>query len=142
LPPLRLALLLLAFALLPGCGGTRRDEARDPVPRGRVAVGHASWYGERFRGRPTASGDVFDPRALTAAHRTLPLGAVVRVTNLQNGRSALARINDRGPYVEGRILDCSEGLARALGFRARGLTRVAIDWPEGRAPAGLSSTGR
>lgn len=127
---LRVLGVLGVLALLSGCGGTRRDAGHDPAHGGRVAVGDASWYGDPFTGRPTASGEIFDPRAMTAAHRTLPLGAVVRVTNLQNGRSALVRINDRGPYVAGRILDCSEGTARALGFRRRGVTRVAIDWPE------------
>jgi len=91
--------------------------------------GVASWYGGKFAGRTTASGEVFDPRQLTAASRVLPFGAVVRVTNLHNGRQVDVRINDRGPFTHGRILDCSEEAARRLGFRSRGTAQVAIDWP-------------
>jgi rare lipoprotein A len=91
--------------------------------------GVASWYGGKFAGRTTASGEIFDPKQLTAASRVLPFGAVVRVTNLHNGRQVEVRINDRGPFKRGRILDCSEEAARQLGFRARGTAQVVIDWP-------------
>ena len=121
-----------------GCGAARRD-MHEPLEPQHVAVGTASWYGAAFAGRPTASGEIFDPKKLTAAHRTLPLGAVVQVTNLRNGRSVLVQINDRGPFKPGRILDCSEGAARALGFRGRGVAEVAIDWPD--SPGARQTTG-
>jgi len=90
-------------------------------------VGTASWYGEYFQGRETASGEPFDMQALTAAHPSLPLGSFVKVTNLRNGRSVVVRINDRGPVVEGRIIDVSYNTARVLGFEAKGLQRVRLD---------------
>jgi len=90
-------------------------------------VGTASWYGEYFQGKATASGEPFDMQALTAAHPTLPLGSFVRVTNLRNGRAVVVRINDRGPVVEGRIIDVSYNTARVLGFEERGLQRVRLD---------------
>jgi rare lipoprotein A len=90
-------------------------------------VGTASWYGEYFQGKPTASGEPFDMQALTAAHPTLPLGSFVRVTNLRNGRAVVVRINDRGPVVEGRIIDLSYNTARVLGFEERGLQQVRLD---------------
>jgi rare lipoprotein A len=104
----------------------------DPARGDHLQVGTASWYGDPFTGRPTATGEIYDPTGMTAASRTLPLGSVVLVTNLDNGRATVVRINDRGPYVGERILDCSEGVAHKLGFHGRGLTPVAIDWP----PAG------
>jgi rare lipoprotein A len=90
-------------------------------------VGTASWYGEFFQGKATASGEPFDMQALTAAHPTLPLGSFVRVTNLRNGRAVVVRINDRGPVVEGRIIDVSFNTARVLGFEGRGLQKVRLD---------------
>ncbi len=90
-------------------------------------VGTASWYGEQFQGKPTASGEPYDMRDFTAAHPSLPLGTYVRVTNLRNGRAVIVRINDRGPVVDGRIIDVSYNAARALGFRQRGLQRVRLD---------------
>ena len=90
-------------------------------------VGTASWYGEYFQGRETASGEPFDMQAMTAAHPTLPLGSFVRVTNLRNGRAVVVRINDRGPVVEGRIIDVSYNTARVLGFEGRGIQRVRLD---------------
>jgi rare lipoprotein A (peptidoglycan hydrolase) len=89
-------------------------------------LGRASYYGYGFAGRKTASGDVFHPEELTAAHRFLPLGTKVRVTNLNNGRSVLVTINDRGPYVRGRNIDLSLGAARELGMLSRGVTQVLI----------------
>lgn len=93
----------------------------------RGLVGIASFYAHEFAGRKTASGEVFDPELLTAAHRFLPLGTEIRVTNLDNGRSATAIVNDRGPYARGRVLDASLGLARKLGFVRAGTARVRID---------------
>ena len=95
-----------------------------------VMTGHASWYGDEFARRPTASGERYDPDKLTGAHRTLPFGSRVRVTNLQNGRSVLVIINDRGPYAGRRAIDLSYGAARALGMVERGVTRVRIELVE------------
>jgi len=89
-------------------------------------LGRASYYGPGFAGRRTASGDVFHPEELTAAHRFLPLGTKVRVTNLHNGRSVLVTINDRGPYIRGRALDLSLGAARELGMVGRGVADVLM----------------
>jgi rare lipoprotein A len=90
-------------------------------------VGTASWYGEQFQGKPTASGELFDMRDFTAAHPRLPLGTFVKVTNLKNGKAVVVRINDRGPVIDGRIIDLSYNAARALGFRERGLQTVRLD---------------
>jgi rare lipoprotein A len=90
-------------------------------------VGTASWYGEYFQGRPTASGEPYNMNDFTAAHPSLPLGTFVKVTNLRNGKAVVVRINDRGPVVDGRIIDVSYNAARALGFRERGLQRVRLD---------------
>ena len=86
----------------------------------------ASWYGGEFHGRRTASGERFDQNAMTAAHRSLPFGTQVRVVNLENGRAAVLRINDRGPFVRGRIIDVSRRAAERLGFRAKGFARVEV----------------
>jgi len=90
-------------------------------------IGTASWYGEYFDGKPTASGEPYDMYDMTAASLTIPLGTYVRVTNLRNGRAVVVRVNDRGPVVEGRIIDLSYGAAEALQFRHRGLQRVRVD---------------
>jgi rare lipoprotein A len=97
-------------------------------------VGNASWYGKSFHGRATASGEDFDMFELTAAHRELRLGSLVRVTNLHNGKSIVVRVNDRGPFVQGRILDLSYGAARMLDFR-RGVERVRLDLVEPKTVA-------
>ncbi|MGH9357014.1 MAG: septal ring lytic transglycosylase RlpA family protein [Terriglobia bacterium] len=89
--------------------------------------GLASWYGQQFQGDPTASGEAFDMNGLTAAHRDLPLGTEIRVTNLRNQRSLVLRVNDRGPFIPGRMLDVSRAAAKRLGFAARGLARVRVD---------------
>tara|TARA_Y100000590_G_scaffold11296_2_gene13891 strand:- start:805 stop:1356 length:552 start_codon:yes stop_codon:yes gene_type:complete len=91
--------------------------------------GIASFYGldDGFHGKLTANGEVFDMNGMTAAHRTLPLGSLVRVTNLENDKTVTLRINDRGPYVRGRELDCSYGVARDLDFVNRGTASVQID---------------
>lgn len=97
----------------------------------RVQTGLASYYGPGFHGRETASGDVFDQNDLSAAHRTLPLGTIVRVTNLENGRQVELPINDRGPYGanrrKGTIIDVSKAAARRLGFIEDGLVRVRVE---------------
>lgn len=96
-------------------------------------VGWASWYGHDFRGRLTANGEVFDSDALTAANPVLPLPCYARVTNLENGRSLIVRVNDRGPYAANRIIDVSHKAAELLGFNSRGLARVKVAYV-GRAP--------
>src|SRR5271154_3087349 len=90
-------------------------------------IGTASWYGDYFVGKPTASGEDFDKYDMTAAHPTLPLGSYVRVTNLRNGRAVVVKVNDRGPVVPGRIIDLSYGAAQVLEFENRGLQKVRLD---------------
>jgi peptidoglycan lytic transglycosylase len=94
---------------------------------GAREVGVASWYGKEFDGRRTASGEVFDMNGMTAAHRTLPLGTILKVTHLENGRSLRVKVNDRGPFVSGRILDLSYGAASRLGIVGAGTARVRIE---------------
>ena len=90
------------------------------------AVGIASWYGGKFHGRRTASGQRFDKHALTAAHTTLPFGTRIKVTNLRNKRSVVVTINDRGPFVRGRIVDLSQRAAEAIGLRHTGTGKVRV----------------
>jgi len=90
-------------------------------------VGIASWYGGRHQGRLTASGEIFDENRLTAAHRKLPLETNARVTNLENGRSVEVKVNDRGPYIRGRVIDLSARAAQELGMTQRGLALVRIE---------------
>ncbi|WP_092046753.1 septal ring lytic transglycosylase RlpA family protein [Methylobacterium pseudosasicola] len=101
-------------------------------PRGYVREGLASWYGSAFHGRMTANGEVFDRHSIAAAHPTLPLPSYARVTNLDNGSSMIVRVNDRGPYHAGRVMDVSEEAAEALGFHRRGTARVRVEYA-GRA---------
>src|SRR5215469_6964531 len=89
-------------------------------------TGVASWYGEQFEGRLTANGEIFDLNQLTAAHTTLPMPSIVQVTNLENGRSLQVRVNDRGPFVDGRLIDLSRRSAQLLGFERRGTTLVRV----------------
>jgi len=105
-------------------GGHKSQKQKRSQP---YQVGTASWYGDYFQGKQTASGEPYDMRDFTAAHPTLPLGTFVRVTNLTNGKAVVVRINDRGPVVDGRIIDVSYNAARALGFKERGLQRVRLD---------------
>jgi len=93
----------------------------------KVLYGVSSYYGEDFHGKLTANGEVYDMYGVTAAHKTLPLNTVARVTNMENDKSIILRINDRGPYVAGRILDCSYGAAKKLGFVIQGTTKVKIE---------------
>jgi rare lipoprotein A len=116
-----LRLQTLVLALLIACSGS----ARRAQPGHYDGLhGYASWYGEAQK---TASGERFNKRALTAAHRTLPLGTRVRVTNTRNGRSVIVRINDRGPYSRGRIIDLSEAAARQLGMIDAGVAPVELE---------------
>ena len=97
-------------------------------------VGLASWYGTDFHGRPTANGEIFDMRSLSAANRTMPLPSYARVTNLRNGRSIVVRVNDRGPFIGGRIMDVSARVASLLEFGPAGVAKVRVDYL-GKAPA-------
>jgi rare lipoprotein A len=100
------------------------------APAGKPAtpqVVTASWYGPGFHGQETASGETFDQHALTAAHRTLPLGTVAKVTNLETGQSVTVKINDRGPYVKGRQLDLSQAAAKQIGLTKKGIAKVKIE---------------
>ena len=107
-------------------GGQKTRKTSSPKSKA-YQVGTASWYGEYFQGKTTASGEPFDMRDLTAAHPSLPLGTFIKVTNLRNGKAVVVRINDRGPIVDGRIIDLSREAASALGFKARGLQTVRLD---------------
>jgi rare lipoprotein A len=89
--------------------------------------GLASWYGGKFQGRQTASGEIFDTNAFTAAHKTLPFGTIVKVTNLENEKSTVVRINDRGPFIPGRIIDLSRAAAVVIELAGRGVARVRIE---------------
>jgi rare lipoprotein A len=124
------ALIALAAALA-ACGGAARREpepAYSTAPRPGVERGYATFYGRDHHGGPTASGERFDMRQFTAAHRTLRFGTRVRVTNLRNGRSVEVRINDRGPYGgHGRIIDVSEAAARRLDMIEAGVVPVTVE---------------
>jgi rare lipoprotein A len=157
---LRGVLVAALLSLVAACTGVARPEpsrlpiVTDPAPivsgtmrryqvRGRWyqpteqpgydETGLASWYGDQFNGRPTATGERFDMHALTAAHKTLPLPGLVEVTNLANGRRIVVRVNDRGPFVDNRIIDLSRGSAEALGMLNAGVGEVRVRYL-GRAP--------
>ena len=141
----RMAVAAALAATLAACASVRPDAPVGPTAQGaRVGrpyqvngvwytpreqpdydqVGVASWYGDVFQGRPTASGEIFDMDAVTGAHTTLPLPSIVEVTNLDNGRRLRVRVNDRGPFVGDRIIDLSREAARELGYDRQGLARV------------------
>jgi rare lipoprotein A len=152
-----LTLLAVTISLLVGCAETqvafhtakRIEKLSSSTPEPRYKIGKpypingvfyypavnysyqesgiASWYGEKFHGRPTANGEIFDMNQLTAAHRTLPLPSMVRVINLENGRALRVRVNDRGPFSRGRIIDLSRRAAQLLGFRYKGTARVRVE---------------
>ena len=121
--------LWLAIAIaLAACGGSRQPEKkRVAVAPSNTQSGKASWYGGRHHGGPTASGERFNKNAMTAAHRSFPMGTRVRVTNLKNGRSVIVRINDRGPYGKGRIIDLSEAAAAKLDMIEAGVVPVRVE---------------
>lgn len=100
------------------------------------AIGMSSWYGGSFHGGRTANGERFDMQSISAAHKTLPLPCYARVTNLRNGHSLVVRVNDRGPYIRGRMLDVSAKAASLLGFRGEGMARVKIEYLGKAQPAG------
>jgi rare lipoprotein A len=164
------ALGVLALALLTGCGGHKQAKVQVPPPPGvseppsssppaeqseagqeAVAVppnatpvfvetGLASWYGAPYHNRRGSNGEVYDMNAMTAAHRTLPLGCIVRVTNLKTGQSAIVRITDRGPFVEGRIIDLSLAAAKKIDVWRPGTAKVRLEVL--KAPAALNAGGR
>jgi rare lipoprotein A len=109
---------------------TAPDQAPAAVQESREVyreTGTASWYGKEFHGRKTASGEIFDMYGISAAHRTLPLGTTIRVTNLDNYKSIKVRVNDRGPFVRSRVLELSYGAAKELEFVAQGTARVKVE---------------
>lgn len=113
--------LLFVLSLSSGCIGFR------PPDQGKnIQVGEASWYGRDFHGRPTASGEIYDMHKLTAAHKTVRLGTYATVKNLKNGKKVTVKINDRGPFVKGRIIDLSYGAARKIDMDVAGTARVEV----------------
>ena len=119
--------LLLMFLVAPAVEAPLVAHPREPMKPIRTWSGLASWYGPEFQGRLTASGETYNPSAATAAHLTLPLGSLVRVVNPRNGRGRVVRINDRGPFVDGREIDLSFAVARWLGIENRGVARLRIE---------------
>lgn len=129
-----------AAMILAGCGKKRRiASAPAAVPRAaameRTETGIASWYGHPYHGRPAANGEIYDMEKMTAAHRTLPFNTWVRVTNLASGKTVDVRIIDRGPFVDGRIVDLSHAAARAIDLIGPGIASVRIDVIAAPAPA-------
>jgi len=122
-----LLILLFSIVLAGACSQRKTHEATPPPSESHHAeTGQASWYGKAHQGQLTASGERFDMHALTAAHRSLPFGTIVRVTDLKSKRSVNVRINDRGPFRSDRIIDLSYEAARKLGIVGRGTARVEI----------------
>jgi rare lipoprotein A len=119
------ALVVTGSVLMGGCAGLTKGQADLDI--GMKERGIASWYGDDFHGWVTASGEIYDMHMLTAAHRTLPLGTIVRVTNVVNGRHVVIRINDRGPYVNGRILDVSYAAAKRLDMLRDGISAIQLE---------------
>jgi rare lipoprotein A len=121
---------------------SHEDALRIPADTKPISVetGLASWYGSPYHNRRGSNGEIYNMQAMTAAHRTLPLGSIVRVTNLKTGHSALVRITDRGPFIEGRILDLSQAAAKKVDVLQAGVARVRIEVL--RAPASLETGGR
>lgn len=111
---------ILLFSLV-GCSQVKPQEG------GHVEIGKASYYAQSLSGKTTSNGEKFNPNGYTAAHRTLPFGTKVRVTNLENENTIVVRINDRGPYVKNRIIDLSPTVAKKLGFFRKGVTLVGIE---------------
>lgn len=147
------ALLFVFFLSLTGCSGFKVVRIPIPIPttgsgerkvaqpietiqtaqqtieegKHLVEIGQASWYGTKFHGQRTASGEPYSMDELTAAHPSLPFNTTVKITNLENGYTAWVRINDRGPFVKGRIIDVSRAAARQLGFELKGIARVKLE---------------
>ena len=133
-------LYLILILFLFNCTSSPRYASGDYLPKNnstskisknfknkKILIGESSYYADDFHGKITANGETYDMYGLTAAHKTLPLNTIIKVTNLSNKKTAILRINDRGPYAKGRILDCSYGAAIKLGFLDQGVTRVKIE---------------
>jgi rare lipoprotein A len=123
----RLAFCLSIAALLGGCATTATGPKTSGTPENPPQIGEASYYASSWDGKRSASGERYDEDELTAAHRTLPFGTRVKVTNLENHKTVIVRINDRGPYRKGRIIDVSRAAARQLDFLADGITKVRVE---------------
>jgi rare lipoprotein A len=121
----KITAMVLVLSIAWGCALFRREAVPPRIKR--VEVGLASWYGEKFHGRRTASGEVYDMYQLTAAHKTFPLGTPVIVTHMNNGKSVQVTINDRGPFVRGRIIDLSYAAAQALEMVDEGVAKVRVE---------------
>lgn len=133
-----LGVVLGTWCLVGGCSWIPKGDSQFDV--GIKDRGTASWYGEPFHGRQAADGTIYDMEGLTAAHRTMPLGSMVRVINLVNGKYIYVRITDRGPYVNGRILDLSHAAAVRLGMEKGGLSLVQVEIVGERRPDALLSS--
>ncbi len=121
-----IAVALAIVLLLSSCAKKKRVPVPPVSPAVYEETGIASWYGHPYHGRASASGEIYDMETLTAAHRTLPFGTMVRVQNLENGREVDVRINDRGPFVEGRIIDLSHAAAQQIGMLGPGTAKVRL----------------
>ncbi len=146
---MKVSILFLAFFALIACRAPQaKTSSADPAQQAKatgddpvlqdgmpaeertqavMSEGYASWYGKELQGRPTASGEMFDMNKMTAAHRDFPMNSLVLVKNVDNGKKAMVKVNDRGPYVEGRIMDVSYAAARELGFAEKGTTKVQLE---------------
>jgi peptidoglycan lytic transglycosylase len=122
--------LLLMFLIAPAMEAPLVAHLSEPVRPIKTWRGNASWYGPGFNGRKTANGEIFSTEALTAAHPNLPFGSLVRVVNVRNGKFELVRINDRGPYQEGREIDVSYRVARNIGLIHSGVSQVRLELME------------
>ncbi|WP_304639423.1 septal ring lytic transglycosylase RlpA family protein [Pseudomonas sp.] len=122
---LKLMLLAVLVALVAGCSTTPSGAGGNWV--GHSETGKASFYADRYQNQKTASGERYKARQKTAAHRTLPFGSQVRVTNIHNGRSVVVRVNDRGPFVRGRVIDLSKSAFSSIGDTSAGLLDVRIE---------------
>jgi len=127
---------LMGVLVILGCTSKKSDGQGEQIQQGKDAastkaihkeVGEASWYGPGFQGKETANGETFDQKELTAAHPTLPMGTKAKVTNLENGKNVEVRINDRGPYPEGRVIDLSSAAAKKIDMKTDGATQVKIE---------------
>jgi len=128
-----LSIIIIAI-LLTGCASNKRpvfvtiEPGKDlPEKVGDIQYGMTSYYAEKFHGRRTANGEIYDMYGLSAAHQTLPLNSIVKITNLENNKILELRINDRGPFIKNRILDCSYGAAVKLGFITKGTAIVKVE---------------
>ncbi|KFA97003.1 septal ring lytic transglycosylase RlpA family protein [Vibrio sp. ER1A] len=122
-------LVALMFSFLAGCSSTASIDSSKTrsYAKSHELVGQASWYGNKYHGRRTASGERYNMRAYTAAHKTLPFGTIVRVTNTANGKTVDVKINDRGPFVKGRIIDLSRKSFEQIGDISKGIAPVKIE---------------